>query len=133
MGRKTKETTISERKLILNLHEQGKSYLEIGYIIKKSRFTVRSVIKRFFGKANLINATRSGRPQKLTDREKRKIVNIIKRDPKTTSSEVAAILKDECNVEVHPMTVRRSLRNAGYKSRVARRKPRISKINKRKD
>ena len=132
MSRKTKETAIEERKIILNLYKMNKSYNEIAQIINRSRFTVRSVIKRFKSEENLENQIRSGRPSKVTIREKRKIVNIVKKDPKTNSTEIASMLKAECEKEVSTKTVRRVLKDAGYSARAARRKPYISKINQKK-
>lgn len=64
-----KETTIAERKIILNLFEQEKSYSRMGKMINRNRFTVRSVITRFLGEKDLINATRGGRSRKLIDQE----------------------------------------------------------------
>lgn len=62
MGNKIKKRTIVERKIVLNLYEQGKIYSEIEKIISKSRFTVKRVIKRFLCKIDLTNVTRCGRP-----------------------------------------------------------------------
>lgn len=131
MGRKTRETTISERKIILKLSEEGNSYSTIARIVNRSRFTVRNIIKRFSDEKNVENLPRSGRPQKLTDRDKRKVTKIVKKYPKVTSTEIAAQMKSENKVEVHPITIRRVLKSAGYNSRVARRKPLISKINQK--
>lgn len=80
MDRKGKETTVEEKKIILNLHSMNKSYRDIAKITQRSRFTVRSIIKRLKSKANIEDQSRSGRPTKLTIREKRKIINIVKRD-----------------------------------------------------
>lgn len=132
MGRKGKETTVSERKIILNLHNQNKTYAEIAKAINRSRYTVRSVIKRLKGKENVEDHSRSGRPPKLSEREKRKVVNIIKQNPKTSSTAIAAMLREDLGTDVHPITVRRVLKSAGYNARVARKKPFISKINKKK-
>lgn len=86
MGRKGKETTESETKIILNMRKQNKSYGEIAEIVKRSRYTIRNVIKRFLNSENLKSRARSGRPRKLSDRGEWKILRTIKKDPKTTSS-----------------------------------------------
>lgn len=57
--------------------------------------------------------------------------NIIKKKPKTTFSEIAGIVKNESNTEMHPVIIRRTLKTIRYELRVARRKPWISKINKK--
>lgn len=132
MGRKQKETTEAERKIILELHKQNKSYAEIGEIVKRSRFTICSIVKRFKDSSNLTSRPHTGRPRKLTAREESLLVRKIKRNPKITSSQVSAEIREEIGKEIHPKTVRRTLHRAGYKSRVARKKPLISKANQKK-
>ncbi|KAL7736041.1 hypothetical protein ACLKA6_003779 [Drosophila palustris] len=100
--------------------------------MNRSRFTVRSIIKRFKGASNLQTAKRKGRPSILTDQENSQIVKKIKKDPRITSTQIAAEVKEEFGKDVHPMTIRRVLHEADYNSCVARRKPLISPINQKK-
>lgn len=79
MGRKCKETTLEERKIIINLFKEGKSYAKIAEILKRSRSTIQSIINKFKTEGILHNLKRSGRPRKLSLREERKIVRIIKK------------------------------------------------------
>ena len=65
-------------------------------------------------------------------REKRNIIKIIKKKPKTTTSEIATEIQERVQNQVHSKTIQRVLHRAGYRSGVARRKPFISKINKKK-
>ncbi|CAK9827571.1 Transposable element Tcb2 transposase [Anthophora retusa] len=132
MGRKARETIVTERKIILHLFNEGHSYSSIANIVNRSRFTIRSIIKRFSNIENFVSAVRCGRPEKLSVREKRKIVNIVKEKPTSSASEIAAYINENFNKEVHKITIRRILNKAGYRSRVARRKPTISKINQEK-
>uniref|UniRef100_A0A034VZC4 Transposable element Tc1 transposase n=1 Tax=Bactrocera dorsalis TaxID=27457 RepID=A0A034VZC4_BACDO len=132
MSSKQKETTISQRKIILHMHNQGKSYAEIGEMMDRSRFTIRNIIKRFKGASCLKSAERTGRPQVLSDREKQHIVRKVKKDPKISSTQIAAEVKNEFGKDIHAMTVRRVLHSAGYNSRVARKKPLISSRNQKK-
>lgn len=132
MAGKGKETSVEERKIILRLHAEGKSLSEIGKIVSKSRYTVRSVINRFKGKKNLDSKPRTGRPRKLNDKEQRCVVKFVKKDPTITSSSIATQLKNQFDKTVTPRTVQNVLREAGYNSRVPRKKPYISKTNQRK-
>lgn len=136
MSPKLSETTESQRKIILHLHNQGKSFAEIGELMDRSRFTIRTIINRFEGETNLKSAKRSGRPRKLTERERVQIVRKVKVEPKITSTQLAASIKEDFGKEVHSKTVRRLLHEAGStswnNSRVARRKPLISAINRKK-
>ncbi|XP_066154682.1 uncharacterized protein [Euwallacea fornicatus] len=132
MGRKGEETTVSERKIIVNLRRDGKSYSDIATIVKRSRYTVRNILKRFETGNDFLNKPRSGRPKKLSAREERKVVNKIKLNPRTSASEIASILRVENEKDVSSKTVRRTFHRAGYRARVARKKPYISKATKKK-
>lgn len=132
MSGKGKETTTTERKIILDLHAKGKSLSEIGEIISRSRYTVRSIINRFKDSKSLTSCRRSGRPKKLTNKEERSVVNCIKKNPRTTSSELAAGICEQFGKTVSTKTVRNIIHKAGYFSRIPRPKPFISKVNKAK-
>lgn len=63
---------MEERKIILDLYEkENKSYGEIGKIVSRSRFTVRKVIQRKLHENRIENKPVSGRPPKLTAKDKR--------------------------------------------------------------
>ena len=119
MGRKSTETTKSERALIIKLHNQCKSLSEIAKVINRPRSTVHSIIDRFGTTKSHQNKPRSGRPRKVTDRMRRKIMNLVKQNPKMSSK----ILKDISNIEgvdLSRSTVRNVLHSSGYHSRSAR-------------
>lgn len=78
------------------------------------------------------NLSRSGRPRKLSEREQREVVKIIKKNPKTSSSAIAGQLKENFDKDVTSRTVQNAVHEAGYNSRVPRKKPFISKVNQRK-
>lgn len=132
MSEKRKETTIEERKIILSAYKQNKTIREICTLVNRPRTTIAGIIKRFKDDPTCEYQTRSGRPPALSVREKREIVKIIKKEPKTSSSEIAAMLKENTGTGVHPRTVRRVLNSAGYNARVCRKKPQISKVNQMK-
>ncbi|XP_053946636.1 uncharacterized protein LOC128855611 [Anastrepha ludens] len=132
MSPKKTETTVSERKITLHSHSQGNSFAEISELMDRSRFTIRTIVNRFKGETNFESASRCGRPRKLTERERAQVIRKVKRDPKITSSQVAAEVKAEIGKYVHFKTVQRVLHEAGYNSRVARRKPLTSAINQKK-
>lgn len=45
IGQKKQETTISEGKVKINLFKEGNSFFTIAIIVKRSHFTIRSIIK----------------------------------------------------------------------------------------
>lgn len=127
-----KELSIEERKIIINSHENGISYSEIGKIINRSKSTVQKVINRFKSENLIANKPRTGRPPKLNNREERKIEAIIKKDPFTSAPKIATELKESFGKDVSADTVRRCIKRAGYNARTARKKPHVSEINKEK-
>lgn len=128
-----KELTLEERRLVIDLHKnQNKSYSEISKIISRSRSTVQNVIKRFKNEHRVENKPRSGRPSKLTSRDKTKIKHLVAQDPFISASKISGELEKYNNKKVHPETVRRAIVEAGFNSRVPRRKPLISEVNRKK-
>ena len=132
MAGKKKETTESERKIILYLHNQGKSYAEIGEMMERSRYTIRSIVQRFNGASTLKSSKHTGRPKALSSRERTQVLRMVKVNPKISSTQIAAEVKQDFGKDIHPITVRRALHEANYYSRIARRKPHISKANQSK-
>lgn len=78
------------------------------------------------------NKPRSGRPKKLTPRDERHILHIVEESPKTTAIELAEIVQKTSDTMVHPETIRNVLRKGGYHSRIPRKKPLISEVNRKK-
>lgn len=132
MNQKRKETTIEERKIILNAYNQSKTIREICSLVNRPRTTITGIIKRFKDEPECKYLPRSGRPPALSVREKREIIKIVKKEPKTPSTEIAAAIKESTGTVVHPRTVRRALNSSGYNARVCRKKPQISKVNQTK-
>lgn len=69
--------------------------------MKRSRFIIRSVIKRFSNAWNVINTPRLGHSEKLTKREKRKIIDGVKNDHATSSSEIAVTINEDFNKNIY--------------------------------
>ncbi|XP_065362073.1 uncharacterized protein LOC135955641 [Calliphora vicina] len=132
MANRKKETTESERKIILHMHNQGKSYAEIVEIMERSRFTIWSIVQRFKETSTLESAKHTGRPRFLSERKYSHIIKKVKLCPKISSTQVAAEIKDEFGKEVHAAIARRVLQKTNYSCRIARRKPFISSVNQKK-
>ena len=132
MSPKQCETTEAQRKVILNLYNQGISFAEIGELMDRSRFAIQTVVNRFKGETNFESSKRSARLRKLTERERAQVVEKIKLISRITSTQISADIKEDFGKNVHPKTVQRALHEAGYNSRVARRKPLTSFVNQKK-
>nr|XP_042913783.1 uncharacterized protein LOC122273862 [Parasteatoda tepidariorum] len=121
------ETSLELRNMIVRMKCEKKSFAEI---VKKSRSTVQTIYRNYVMRVNVLNKYRCGRPRKLNDRDAGTIVRKVKKNPKTPklANQIAAAT----GKKVHPETVCRILRSAGYNVRVSRRKPFISSTNKQK-
>lgn len=75
---------------------------------------------------------RSGRPPKLTDREKRDVLKTVRLKPGLTASQIAQDIKHMFNKELHHDTIMKILKNNHLHGRTARKKPLISPVNKKK-
>lgn len=62
MGRKQKETTEEERKIIINLRNEGKSLRKIGESVNRPYSTIKSIVDRYSSSNNFKNEERLGRP-----------------------------------------------------------------------
>ncbi|XP_035213156.1 uncharacterized protein LOC118187082 [Stegodyphus dumicola] len=120
-----KETTIEERKLAVNLSNQGKSLRKIGEILGR-------IIQKFRKDGTLENQAERGRKKILSSAAERRIVHKVRIDPTISAPKIAASTSETVGKSVSAETVRRILRRAGYNGRKALKKLFISKINRAK-
>lgn len=132
MESKGREISVSERKIIIKLWKDGKSFRKIGHIIGRTYSSVQRVINNFKKTGILTSKPRSGRPKILSAREERTVVNMVKVNPRITSSKIVENVNQAFKKCICAETARKILRKAGYRGRVARRKPFISLVNRRK-
>lgn len=127
-----RQTAAEERKIVVKLHNETNTVREIADIVGIPRSTVYNIIDRYGKTSSFGNKPKSGRPSKLTDHAKRKVMRIIKKDPKTSAPKIAEELANTCAITVCPQTVRNTIKINGFNSRVARKNFFVSKINKTK-
>ncbi|CAJ0938076.1 unnamed protein product, partial [Ranitomeya imitator] len=90
----------------------------VGYILRKKELT-----------GELGNSKRPGRPRMTTVVDDRRILNLVKKNPFTTSTEVQNTLS-EVGVSVSKSTVKRRLHDSKYKGFTSRCKPFINTKNR---
>lgn len=129
MGRKGQNTTFEQRQLVIFHHAKGLSYREIADLLNICKSTVYDIVQRFNKEDRIDSVPQKGRPVKLTDREKRKLIRKVKANPRISAPKLTVELYEDTGKMVHPETVRRVLRSEGFNGRIARKKPFISKIN----
>jgi transposase len=67
---------------------QGALYKEIATQISRPISTIATTLQRDAERVNSATKPRSGRPKKLTDRDKRKIIRIIRTQPKLKYTDI---------------------------------------------
>ncbi|PRD30955.1 UNVERIFIED_CONTAM: hypothetical protein NCL1_24828 [Trichonephila clavipes] len=104
MAPETKEISLDMR-TITELHKEGKSFQEIGKILKLSFTTVDYIVKKYLETGSVENKSRPGGPSKVTSVAKRMIVRSAT-NKLMTSMNIANELLSSCNVSVSAQTVR---------------------------
>jgi len=122
---KNRELTPEERCQIITLYKINLKKVDISRQMNIPESTVRAVINRWGDSMKFNSTHRAGRPQKLTEREARRLTLIVKRNRKATLDDI----HQDLHLNVHKETIGRKLRNLGLRSRKAIRKPFISKKN----
>lgn len=126
MPRKITQSTLEQRKIVIDNHLQGKSEREIANIVNKSKSTVHDILKRYKEYNRISNKQRAPVKKKLSPRNEKFIMHEVQNDPFISAPKLATLLKTSFGKEVHAETVRRVLRKNNFNGRVARKKPCIS-------
>lgn len=132
MHKKGSEIAVDTRAIIIKLRGEGKTLREIGNIVKRTHSTIQRIVNNFEDTKSLHSKPRSGRPQLLSDRDKRYVVVKVRQNPKLSAPKISSDLENSIGKKVSPSTVRNVLRKEGFHGRVPRRKPLISPINRKK-
>ncbi|XP_043262251.1 uncharacterized protein LOC122403036 [Colletes gigas] len=130
MSRKKSKTTLEERKIIFKLHQEGKSYVEMGKIMDRSKSTIQFIIKRIKASDSLLNNERTGRPKILTVRERKTMIRQVQQNPQLSAPKLPTMCNDIFNKKISAETCRRILRGENFYGRTSRKKLFVSKINR---
>jgi transposase len=104
-------------------------------IAKKTGLSIRGIrkIATNVKKTNSFkDKPRSGRPQKMNERNKRRTLRILKNKEATTATGISKVLKKYHDVDISRYTVARVLKSFGYACRVKKKKPKLT-IKHKKD
>lgn len=129
---KTRELTLHERSSIVALRNEGKSLIDLARQFKVHHTTIIRICAKFNQTGSVQNLKRSGPYRKTTERQDRSLKRIQIQQPNLVSNSVAQIFNAQHDVQINARTVRRRLVNMGLPSRIAKTKPSISAVNKRK-
>jgi transposase len=103
------------------------SLSEISQITNIPKGTISDIKKR----KSPLNKPRSGRPPKLSERHKRQIVFHITKNHKSRRLSTSTIIQD-LQLQVSPDTLKRTLKSLGYNHRIARRRPFLKKLDRKR-
>jgi transposase len=90
--------------------------------------TCKAILTRYLQRGTTHNAPRSGRPPKLSDRDKRRLLRLMKKHRRATFTELAKIFSPK----VSSRTIRRVLHDHGYSRHTAHHVPYIRPETKTK-
>jgi transposase len=125
-------TREQKRVIAVTLKKEGVTNKEIA---KKTGLTIRgiqTINKRVKQTQSFKEKPRTGRPGKITDRDKRLILRILKSKQAGTATEICKVLKTSHKIEISRQTVARVLNSFGFSCRIKKKKPRLT-VKHRKD
>ncbi|GFV20115.1 transposable element Tcb1 transposase [Trichonephila clavipes] len=131
MASKSKELDVNVKNMIIQLRNEGLTYIQLYSYSTISLFTVRSV-KKFNETGSTENKVRSGRPGIFSAKEKRSIIKEVKKNPKISAPQLANDVANTSHKTFSVQTIWNVLHEESYYGRAARKKPFISKRNRRK-
>lgn len=129
---KGKELTDFERGEIVGLSKGGFSQRKISDILKVPKSTVGDVIKKYNEQGLTTTASRSARPEILSEYDKRHLINITKENRFNTLEELTENFNTAMSISVSSRTLQRALHKEGYSGHAAKKKPFISEDNRKK-
>ena len=127
---KTKQHPTELKKLVVTKHRAGLGYKKISKLLSVPISTVRNIIKTWKMRKSVKSAPKPGRPRKVSNRLRSKLVREAKANPSVTLTELKQSAA-EVGVEVSQSTVSRVLHSGGLFGRVARKKPLLKQNHKK--
>jgi len=103
---------------IIGMRLAGVQNMKIAMMLNVSESTASKVWKRYKDRGTTSNAKQNGRPKKLTDRDNRSLLHIIRRNRRFNLMEI----KSQMVSSVSICTVRRALHEMGIFNRIAPKK-----------
>jgi transposase len=128
---KKKELTDFERGKIIGYYEAGDSERAISEKTGYGKTTIHNIITKYCKTGAVTVAFRSGRPKKLTKRDKRHLKAVINKNRREPEEKIREIYTESSGNDISRSTMQRTLYNMGYNSCTALRKPSVSERNRK--
>ena len=119
---KSREYTVEERGMIVDMHSTRLSNAEIGRKMGIPRTSVSNIVHLFQRRGTINSMKWSGRPHKLGMRHTRELSRLL------TSNRCIPLarLVEQMSVRVHANTLRKVIMSLGFHNHVAAKKPYLS-------
>lgn len=127
-----RELTVEKRAEICTLRKECYSLRQIAKKVNVSYGGVVRTLERKKDTGLCTTRRRSGRPRITTVREDINIVTISKRNRFLTAPAIVAEINRDCTTPIGVSTVKNRLNAAGLRGCVAKRKPLLREVNRRK-
>uniref|UniRef100_A0A8C5DP94 Transposase n=1 Tax=Gouania willdenowi TaxID=441366 RepID=A0A8C5DP94_GOUWI len=115
---------------IIQHHGLGEGYKKLSQRFKLSVSTVRNIVRNWKTTGTVLVKARSGRPRKISERQRRRMVRTVTVNPQTSSKDQQHQLAAD-GVTVHRSTIQRTLHKEMLYGRVMRKKPFLCTRHKR--
>lgn len=122
--------SLEKRRAIVQDLRSGQSQRNVSKFHNVSRQSVQEIFKKFNRTGDIMDMPRSGRPSKTTIGERRYLINLSKRNPHRTASELSTEWETSFSISID--TCKRILRKYGLFGRIAARKPYLNQVQIRK-
>ena len=119
---------MADRQVIFLERKNGSKLSDLAKKFEISIERVRKIVKTIETTGRAQNEHRSGRPRVTTPRDDRRYIRLVHANPKTTAGEI----KEKIQLNVGLETVRTRLHEANFFGRIARNKPYINEVNRKK-
>nr|AAO25747.1 Tc1-like transposase [Drosophila pseudoobscura] len=129
---KTKELSVETRSEIVTKFKSGVSASELAKTYKICRKTVYNLEKKKDTNGNLQNLKRSGRKQAMDERECRRLIGIVDKNPSISPVKLSAHSQQLIGKKVCDATIRRRLKEIDIRTYTVRKIIEISEANKAK-
>jgi transposase len=121
------------RESIVIRHQAGISYRKISAEFKISKSTIFDIVKKHAKTGSVANKCGRGRKEATSARQKRAIVRQVEVNRRLSAASIATNSPTIIESKISASTVSRILNKAGLFSRVAQKKPLLTKAHKKND
>ena len=101
-------------------------------ILDHPKSTIYNIIEKYKTEHQISNALKSGRLPKLTEKNVRYLVKIIKKDRQQSLDEIIEKFNQTSIVSVSSSTIKHTLHDEGFYGRAGKRKLLVSEANRKK-